>query len=203
MRTSFSGGKRGTAETARDDPHGEYLKRNRWFESGSLQRGVCCEPDPLDQGAELQLAGHRMPDFWHEQIPDGFIHNALDAFELYPTTIFQILTKRAGRMRRFITDRYGSGRVPAHLWLGVTCEDNRVKRLLDILRATKDRAGDFTAFTSIEPITAPCDEIDLTGIDWVITDGESGPHALEIELSGAPGCSLTSVDKQGRRSMLR
>ena len=32
------------------------------FESGFLQRGVCCEPDPLDQGAELQLAGHRMPD---------------------------------------------------------------------------------------------------------------------------------------------
>jgi hypothetical protein len=25
---------------ARDDRDGEYLKRNRWFESGSLQRGV-------------------------------------------------------------------------------------------------------------------------------------------------------------------
>jgi protein gp37 len=75
-----------------------------------------------------------MSDFWHEQIPDDFIHNALDAFELYPTTIFPILTKRAGRMRRFIYDRYGSRGVPAHIWLGVTCEDNRVKRLLDILR---------------------------------------------------------------------
>jgi len=32
------------------------------FESTPLQRGVFCEPDPLDQGAELQLAGHRMPD---------------------------------------------------------------------------------------------------------------------------------------------
>ena len=29
------------------------------FESISLQRGVCCEPDPVDQGAELQLASHR------------------------------------------------------------------------------------------------------------------------------------------------
>ena len=28
-----------------DDPDGEYLKRNRWFESGSLQRGVRCKPD--------------------------------------------------------------------------------------------------------------------------------------------------------------
>ena len=28
-----------SAETTRDDPDGEYLKRNRWFESGSLQCG--------------------------------------------------------------------------------------------------------------------------------------------------------------------
>jgi len=46
LRTSFSGGKRGKVRgddkgRSRD---GEYLKRNRWFESGSLQRGVRCEP---------------------------------------------------------------------------------------------------------------------------------------------------------------
>ena len=29
-----------SAETTRDDPEGEYLKRNRWFESGSLYRRV-------------------------------------------------------------------------------------------------------------------------------------------------------------------
>src|SRR6266404_375709 len=34
-----------SAETTRDDPDGEYPKRNRWFESGSLQRGVNCEPE--------------------------------------------------------------------------------------------------------------------------------------------------------------
>jgi hypothetical protein len=32
-----------SAETTRDDPGGEYLKRNRWFESGSLQQRVSCE----------------------------------------------------------------------------------------------------------------------------------------------------------------
>src|SRR5438309_8529133 len=40
LRTSFSGGKRGKV---RGDDKGrcrrEYLKRNRWFESGSLQQG--------------------------------------------------------------------------------------------------------------------------------------------------------------------
>ena len=32
-----------SAETTRDDPDGEYLKRNRWFESGSLQQRVTSE----------------------------------------------------------------------------------------------------------------------------------------------------------------
>jgi protein gp37 len=121
-----------------------------------------------------------LSDFWHEAIPLDFVHRALDEFERHPTIIFQILTKRPGRMRRVITDRYRAA-VPAHFWIGVTCEDNRVKRGLDILRDTKDQVGEFTAFTSIEPITAPCDQIDLTGIDWVLTGGESGPFARLME----------------------
>src|SRR5437870_164187 len=62
-----------------------------------------------------------MSDFWHEQIPLGFINDALDAFEACPDTIFQILTKRPARMRRIIIDRYGQTGLPAHIWLGVTC----------------------------------------------------------------------------------
>jgi protein gp37 len=124
-----------------------------------------------------------LSDFWFEKVPEEKIHTALDAFEQHPNTIMQILTKRPGRMRRIITDRYGNSSVPAHIWLGVTCEDNRVKRGLDILRATKDRVGDFTAFVSIEPITAPCDEIDLEGIDWALTGGESGANARPMEFA--------------------
>jgi protein gp37 len=124
-----------------------------------------------------------LSDFWHEDIPEKFIEDALDAFEQHPDVIIQILTKRAGRMRRVISDRYGNRPVPANFWFGVTCEDNRVARTLDILRGTKDRVGEFTAFASIEPITAPCDKINLHGIDWVLTGGESGPHARPMEFS--------------------
>ncbi len=67
--------------------------------------------------------------------------------------------------------------MPANLWLGVSAEDNRVKGRLNILRRLKDRLGEFTAFVSVEPIVAPCDELDFTGIDWVLTGGESGPRA--------------------------
>ena len=85
-------------------------------------------------------------------------------------------------MRRVVEDRYKRG-VPAHFWLGVTAEDNRVKRMLDILRATKQRVGDFTAFTSVEPITAPADELDFSGLDWVLTGGESGPKARPMQFA--------------------
>jgi len=122
-----------------------------------------------------------LSDFWHESIPADFIYRALDAFEQHPRTIFQILTKRPGPMRRYVFERYGNRGIPANIWLGVTCEDNRVKRGLDLLRDVKGRVGDFTAFTSIEPITAPCDEIELTGIDWVLTGGESGPRARSMQ----------------------
>jgi protein gp37 len=124
-----------------------------------------------------------LSDFWHEKIPANFICRALDAFEQQPRIIFQILTKRPGPMRRYVCDRYGNRGIPANIWLGVTCEDNRVKRGLDLLRDIKDRVGDFTAFTSIEPITAPCDELDLAGIDWVLTGGESGPKGRPMEFA--------------------
>jgi|SRR5579864_3014571 len=121
-----------------------------------------------------------LSDFWHEQIPDEFIDDALDAFEQHPQVILQILTKRPVRMRKHVQARYGNRGVPANFWLGVSAEDSRVKGRLNILRRLKDQVGEFTAFTSVEPIVAPCDELDFTGIDWVLTGGESGRHARDM-----------------------
>src|ERR1700730_14462537 len=78
-----------------------------------------------------------LSDFWHDQIPDDFIHAALDRFEEHPQVIMQILTKRPVRMRKMISDRYGNRGVPANFWLGVSAEDNRVKGRLNILRRLK------------------------------------------------------------------
>src|SRR5439155_2031587 len=62
-RTSFSGGKRGKVRgDDKGHPDGEYLKRNRWFESGSLQQRVCCEPAFLDligAGSEMRKRSGR------------------------------------------------------------------------------------------------------------------------------------------------
>jgi protein gp37 len=121
-----------------------------------------------------------LSDFFHEDIPDQFISDNLDAFEQHPNIIIQILTKRPVRMRRIAQARWGNRGVPPHIWLGVSAEDNRVKGRLNILRRLKDQVGDFTAFVSVEPIVAPCDELDFTAIDWVLTGGESGPKARDM-----------------------
>lgn len=132
-------------------------------------------------------------DFWHDDVPEAAIHEALDAFEQYPNTVFQILSKRPVRARKIITGRYGNRGVPEHIWFGFSAEDNRVAGRLNILRKIKERVGSMVAFVSVEPIVGPTDQLDFTGCDWVITGGESGPKArimLREWLLGAVSTAL-------------
>ena len=136
-----------------------------------------------------------LSDFWHEGIPDQYIADALDAFEQHPDVILQILTKRPVRMRKVIQERYGNSGIPANFWLGVSAEDNRVKGRLNILRRLKDQVGEFTAFVSVEPIVAACDELDFAGIDWVLTGGESGPHARPMEFPWLEQANEAAIER--------
>jgi protein gp37 len=123
-----------------------------------------------------------MSDFFHEQVPDEAIHQALDAFEQYPKTVMQILTKRPARARKLLVDRYANSGIPANMWFGASVEDNRVAGRLNIMRRLKDQTGGtMTLFASVEPIVGPTDAIDFTGLDWVITGGESGPGARVMQ----------------------
>lgn len=63
------------------------------------------------------------------------------------------------------------------LRLGVTCESSAVKHRIDALRGLQ--AG--IKFLSCEPLIEALGEIDLTGIDWVIVGGESGPKARPMK----------------------
>jgi len=63
--------------------------------------------------------------------------------------------------------------VPQNAWLGVTCESPAVKYRIDALRGLQASIK----FLSCEPLIEALGEMDLTGIDWVIVGGESGPKA--------------------------
>lgn len=133
-------------------------------------------------GADGLLSPHlvftnSMSDWAHEDIPDAFVHQTFDVMEAAPGTIFQMLTKRPIRARKLLVGRYGNSGVPPNMWIGTTAETNDVAGRVNILRSIQDRTGQMTAFLSVEPIVGPTDQIDFTGMSWIITGGESGGRA--------------------------
>lgn len=117
---------------------------------------------------------------------------------------FQVLTKRPQIMARILNDpgvrlrvnaalmRRGfevmpggmtdpGFRWPSHIWFGTSIESDRYSFRADHLRDAS--AG--MRFLSLEPLLGPLPSLDLTGIDWVIVGGESGPAARPMHPSWA------------------
>ena len=122
-----------------------------------------------------------MSDFYHPWIGTDRVDEFLDVFEQHPTKVFQILTKRPERMRKHLRDRYARRSVPDNLWFGPSVESNQLKGRLRMMRRLKEEIGDFCAFASVEPIIGPTDELDFSGMDWILTGGESGPRCRPME----------------------
>lgn len=64
-----------------------------------------------------------------------------------------------------------------NVWLGTSIENDRYTFRADHLRATPAAVR----FLSLEPLLGPLPSLDLTGIDWVIVGGESGPGARPMD----------------------
>jgi protein gp37 len=144
------------------------------FESGF---DLTLRPERLEQ--PLAWRGPRMifvnsmSDLFHKEIPVEFIDRVFDTMERARWHTFQVLTKRSSLMRNYLRRRYGAERGPVHMWFGVSVEDGSKKSRIQHLRDTP--AG--VRFLSIEPLIGAMGPLNLTGIDWVIVGGESGPGA--------------------------
>ena len=137
---------------------------------------------PDGQFAPHLVFVNSLSDLFFEQVPDEIIGSALTVMEGASDTIFQVLTKRPIRARKLLVERYAASGAPANIWFGVSAEDNRVAARLHVLRTIKERTGGtMTTFASVEPIVGPTEQLDFTGLDWVITGGESGPGARLME----------------------
>lgn len=132
---------------------------------------------PLRWRQPRRIFVNSMSDLFHKDIPNEFISRVFDTMEAAHWHEFQVLTKRSSLMRKFLRQRYGADRGPAHMWFGVSVEDgtklSRVKHLQEAPAGIR--------FLSIEPLIGPIDKLDLTGIHWVIVGGESGPRARPME----------------------
>lgn len=114
-----------------------------------------------------------MSDLFHEAIPVEFIQRLFDVMNRADWHLFQILTKRAERLAEL------SPLLPwaENIWMGVTVENAGVAGRIDCLR----ECGAATKFLSLEPLLGPLPDLELSGIDWVIAGGESGPGARPMQ----------------------
>lgn len=153
-------------------------------------------------------------DLFHESVPDEWIDNVFAVMALAPQHTFQVLTKRADRMRDYMND---SARVEAirkvadgdiderevcrtwplpNVWLGVSVEnqaaaDERIPLLLDTPAAVR--------WISAEPLLGP---VDLSRIQYEVIGPSGSVHyrrpltdtKLLNEAKATPGYSAASLD---------
>ncbi|HKX31799.1 MAG TPA: phage Gp37/Gp68 family protein [Blastocatellia bacterium] len=135
---------------------------------------------PLTWLRPRKIFVNSMSDLFHEEVPFHFIRQIFHVMQHTERHTYQILTKRAERMRQFCkghANRFQPWPLP-NVWLGVSVEDRkyglpRIEHLREIDAAVR--------FLSIEPLLEDLGEIDLTGIHWVIVGGESGPGARGMQ----------------------
>lgn len=114
-----------------------------------------------------------MSDLFHEDVPETFIARVFETMRGAHWHTFQILTKRADRLADL------SQRLPwpINVWMGVSIETPRFLDRIEHLR----RVPASVRFLSVEPLLARMPSLTLTGIDWVIVGGESGPGARPMQ----------------------
>jgi protein gp37 len=132
--------------------------------------------EPLRRKKPTTYFVNSMSDLFHDGVPCKFLDQVFDVIKHTPQHTYQILTKRAARMRKYFTP--GERFVPGNVWLGVSVENRkhglpRIDELREIEASIR--------FLSVEPLLEDLGEIDLTGIHWVIVGGESGPKARPMK----------------------
>jgi protein gp37 len=135
--------------------------------------GLAIHPDTLGQPAlwtrPRLIFVNSMSDLFHARVPLGFVRDVFDVIADTPQHRYQVLTKRSLRLAR-LADRLPW---PPNLWMGVSVENATELRRVDHLR----QVPASVRFLSCEPLLGPLDGLDLTGIGWCITGGESGRNA--------------------------
>jgi protein gp37 len=138
---------------------------------------VRTHPERLDQPRRWKKSRtvfvNSMSDLFHEDVPTAFIQSVFRVMAECPQHTFQVLTKRAERLREVAAVLPWT----ANVWMGVSVEDARVVERIDLLR----KVPAAVRFVSLEPLIGPLEQLDLTDIDWVIVGGESGPGAREMK----------------------
>ena len=125
--------------------------------------------DPLHIKKPRKVFVDSMSDLFHSQVPEEYIRRVFAVMSQASWHSFQILTKRPARLARLASTLPW----PGNIWIGTSIELDQLTPRADLLR----RVPTPNRFLSLEPLLGPLPSLDLTGICWVITGGESGHDA--------------------------
>lgn len=163
------------------------LARTRWPEY-SPKRGAPHRPTVFvcDTG-----------DLFHEAVQDAQVRDALRAMNRAANVNWVVLTKRAERMHNLLVP---FGRLPEHIWLGVSVENDANTWRLEWLKRTPAAMR----FVSIEPMLGPVTLSDAGWLDWVIVGAESGPRRRPFDVAWAASvkerCAALGVPFFGKQA---
>jgi protein gp37 len=135
--------------------------------------------DPFRWRKPSMVFVNSMSDLFHAKVPLDFIQRAFAVMAATPQHTYQILTKRARRLRRLAPQLDW----PSNVWMGVSVEseDPAVLGRVDELR----RVPAAVRFLSCEPLLAGLPNLNLDGVSWLIVGGESGGDARPMDIRWA------------------
>ena len=128
---------------------------------------------PLHWKKPRRIFVNSMSDLFQEGVPLAFIQAVFAVMQQASQHQFQVLTKRSDRVLELSKKLKWSPNV----WMGVSIENQKYAFRIDHLRKTDAQVK----FLSLEPLLGPLPNLNLTGIDWVIVGGESGPRARSMD----------------------
>lgn len=127
-----------------------------------------------------------MSDLFHVDIPEDFLLEIFEVMLRVNRHVYQVLTKRPHRAAQFFAHHpellNDEGKVPEHIWIGTSIENQKVAYRERHLRGVPASVR----FLSCEPLLGPL-ELDLQEIHWVIVGGESGIGYRRMEAEWARG----------------
>lgn len=157
--------------------------------------------EPLRWRKPRRIFVNSLSDLFHADLPDEEIAKVFAVMALTPQHTYQFLTKRPQRMATLLADPEFPHAVAGEVdritvrqaitpqrtdhealgfswplpncWAGTSIENDTYAWRADHLRRTPAAVR----FISAEPLLGPLPSLDLTGIDWLIVGGESGPGA--------------------------
>lgn len=131
------------------------------------------QPAKWKSPKEIFVCAHG--DLFHEKVQTDWLDRIFDVMERADWHIYQVLTKRSERQRKYIEQRYAGRLPPAHIWLGVSVENQKYANARRDNLAAVARLG-FVTFCSYEPALGPVNWTGWEFLSWLISGGESGPR---------------------------